>query len=71
MTRNIGNYDRAARIAVAAAALVVGGVLGFGSAAGIVLVVVAAIMLATGAAGFCPLYLPIHLSTCRRHPARS
>lgn len=71
MTRNIGNQDRAARIAVAAAALIVSGVLGFASGAGIALSVAAAILLLTGGLGFCPLYLPIHLSTCRRHPARS
>jgi hypothetical protein len=71
MTRNLGNLDRLARIVVAAAALIAGALLGFGSAIGIVLIAVAGVMLLTGGSARCPLYLPAHLSSCRRHPAGS
>jgi hypothetical protein len=71
MPQNMGTTDRLARLVIAAAA--VGGSLGVGdaSAAGIVLLVVAAIMALTSAAGFCPLYVPIRLSTRRHGIARA
>jgi hypothetical protein len=57
MTRNMSTIDRGLRVfLVAPAAIVVALVAGAGSAAGIVLFALAAVMLATSAAGFCPLY---------------
>jgi hypothetical protein len=68
MAQNMGTTDRAVRVTVAVAASLVAGGAGFGTAAGIVLLAIAAVLLVTGASGFCPLYLPFHLST-RRHGA--
>ena len=42
--------------------------VGAGSVAGIVLFVVAAIMLATSAIGFCPLYALLHIDSRGRKP---
>jgi hypothetical protein len=66
MPRNVGLTDRRGRLIVAAAALLVALWAGAGSVAGIVLLVVAAVMLATSFSGSCPLYLPFRVSTCRR-----
>jgi hypothetical protein len=54
MSRNMSTLDRSLRsFLVAPAAIVIAFVVGAGSAGGIVL---AAVMLATSAVGFCPLY---------------
>jgi hypothetical protein len=71
MAQNMGTTDRAARVVVAVAAALVAGWAGFGTAAGIVLLAVAAVLLVTGASGFCPLYVPFHLSTRRHGAART
>jgi hypothetical protein len=69
MSRNMSNLDRALRgFVVAPIAIVVAVVVGAGSIGGIVLFVLAAIMLATGAVGFCPLYALFRLDTRRRRP---
>jgi hypothetical protein len=61
--------DRALRaFLVAPAAIVVAFVVGAGSIAGILLFALAAIMLATSAVGFCPLYKLLHLNTRGRTP---
>lgn len=57
MSTNMSNRDRAVRsFLVAPAAIVAAVLVGAGSGVGIVLFAVAAIMLATSAVGFCPLY---------------
>jgi hypothetical protein len=69
MNRNMNNLDRALRsflIAPAAVAVVLA--VGGGSIAGLVLLVVAAMMLATSAIGFCPLYTLLRLNTRGRTP---
>ncbi len=72
MPQNMGTTDRTVRLVIGAAALLVGGFgTGFVNPAGIVLLVVAALMLATGAAGFCPLYVPFRLRTRRGGIARA
>lgn len=71
MPQNMGTTDRFARLVIGAAALLGGLGVGVASAAGIVLLVVAAIMLVTSAVGFCPLYVPFRLSTRRRGFARA
>jgi hypothetical protein len=63
MTPNMGTVDRSLRaFVVAPAAILVALLLGAGTIAGIVLFVVAAVMLLTGATGFCPTYAVIGIS---------
>jgi hypothetical protein len=73
MSINMGSIDRALRaFIVAPAAIVVALVVGAGSVVGIVLLVVAAIALATAAIGFCPLYRVFRLDTrSLRRPIRA
>jgi len=62
MSRNMSTLDRELRsFLVAPAAIVIAFVVGAGSAGGIVLFALAAVMLATSAVGFCPLYRLLHL----------
>jgi len=64
MSRNMNNTDRALRtFLVAPAAIVVAFFVGAGSIAGIVLFALAAIMFATSAIGFCPLYKLLQIDT--------
>lgn len=66
MTRNMGPLDRGLRaFVVAPVAIVVALLVGAGTIAGVVLFVVAAVMLVTGATGYCPTYTVIGIST---HP---
>jgi hypothetical protein len=65
MRTNESTLDRGIRVAVAVVAAVLAFVVGAGSVGGIVLFVVAAIMLVTAAAGFCPLYRLFGISTCK------
>lgn len=62
----MGNVDRVVRVILAAvlAGLYFGGVVT--GTLGIVLVVLGGVFLATAAMGFCPLYLPFGLSTCKK-----
>lgn len=67
MERNMGRTDRLLRAALIAPVLVVAAfVIGGATAAGIVLIVLAAVMLATGATGSCPLYRLFGIRTGRR-----
>ena len=69
MSRNMSNLDRALRsFLVAPAAIVIALVVGAGSIGGIVLFAFAAVMLATGAVGFCLLYALFRLDTRGRKP---
>jgi Protein of unknown function (DUF2892) len=69
MTKNMGTIDRLARaFLIAPAATIAALALGAGSIAGVVLLVVAAIMVATAAAGFCPLYALFGIDTRGRRP---
>lgn len=62
MSKNMNILDRRLRALLAAPVAVVLGVLiGPGSLGAIVLYAVAAIMLGTSAAGYCPLYSLLHL----------
>jgi hypothetical protein len=62
MRHNMNTLDRLLRtLLVAPAAVVIGILIGPGSAGAIVLYAVAAIMLATSAVGYCPLYSLLHL----------
>jgi Protein of unknown function (DUF2892) len=64
MNRNMGTLDRGVRVfLVAPAAIIAAFILGAGTVFGIVLFVVAGIMLATSATGYCPTYTLIGIST--------
>jgi len=71
MSVNIGILDRRARgFVIAPLALIVALLLGAGTVAGIVLLVVAGIMAVTAATGVCPIYALLHLdSRGHRSPA--
>ena len=57
MPKNMSTLDRRLRaFLVAPLAIVIALLVGIGSVAGILLVIIAGIMLATSAVGFCPLY---------------
>ena len=68
MSSNMSNLDRGVRALVALAALGVAVAIGAGSVAGIVLLVVAAVMAATSAVGFCPLYRLIRFDSRGHRP---
>jgi hypothetical protein len=69
MSRNMSNLDRGLRsFVIAPVAIVIAVLVGAGSIGGLVLFALAAIMLATSAVGFCPLYALFHLDTRGRTP---
>ena len=69
MSRNMSNLDRGLRsFVIAPVAIVLAVLFAAGSIGGIVLFALAAIMLATSAVGFCPLYTLFHLDTRGRTP---
>lgn len=66
MNKNMGLADRAIRILIAvllAVLIFAGQIVGVTA---IVLGIVAAVLLLTGAIGFCPLYVPLKRSTLRK-----
>lgn len=65
MKKNMGSADRIIRVvlALAFAGLYFGNVVT--GILGIVLLVISAVFLLTSLAGFCPLYAPFGLSTCK------
>jgi hypothetical protein len=68
MSTNMSTLDRGFRLVVAAAAVGAAFALGAGTAGGIVLFVVAGILAATSAVGFCPLYALVGFDTRGRTP---
>lgn len=68
MQKNMSITDRRIRgFVVAPVALVVAIGLGLGTVAGILLLVVAAVMAATSVAGFCPLYALVRRAQPTHH----
>lgn len=67
MTQNIGPLDQGIRVVAAFGLALLALSLGFGTAIGIVLLVVAGVLAVTAATGFCPLYVPFGISTRRPH----
>ena len=65
---NMSNLDRAIRASIAVVALIVAIVIGVGSTAGIVLLLVTALRAVTAAVGFCPLYALFHFDSHGRRP---
>jgi hypothetical protein len=69
MSKNMNILDRRVRaLFVAPAAVVIGILVGPAAVGSIFLYAVAAIMLATSAVGYCPLYSMLHLSGRAREP---
>jgi hypothetical protein len=68
MNANVGSPDKIARIVAGVVAAVVAFMVGAGSALGLVLLLVAAVLIVTAVTGFCPLYRVFGVSTCKvRH----
>ena len=63
MTVNEGTADRALRLVVTVAAVLLAWWAGFGSVAGIILLVVAGIAVVTATVGYCPTYELFRFST--------
>jgi hypothetical protein len=66
MTKNMGTIDRAIRVILAIAVIFLyqaGSITGI---AAIILGIIAAIFIITSIAGYCPLYVPLKIST-RKH----
>ena len=68
MKKNESTIDRVIRLVLAVVAAIVAIAVGSGSVGGIILWVVAAILAVTAATGFCLLYLPFGISTCKTTP---
>jgi DUF2892 family protein len=69
MSTNMSSLDRGLRsFLIAPAAIVIAILFGAGSIGGVLLFVVAGVMLATSAIGFCPLYALLHFDTRGRRP---
>ena len=69
MPKNMSTFDRRLRaFLVAPLAIVIAFIIGIGSVAGALLLVVAAIMIATSAVGFCPLYALLHFDSRGHRP---
>ena len=68
MSTNMSTLDRGLRVLVAVAAVAVAVAAGAGSIGGIVLFVVAGVLLATSAVGFCPLYRLFRIDSHGRAP---
>jgi len=67
MKHNMGIIDRIIRaFVIAPVGVLVAAGTGYGTVAGIVALIVAGIMLATAAVGFCPLYALFGFDTSRR-----
>jgi hypothetical protein len=71
MTTNVHDLDRLARAVVAAALLLAWAIGWLSGTVAIVLAVVAVVLLATAAIGFCPLYRLLGIGTAPRAAARS
>ncbi len=65
MKKNMGNADRAIRLAAAIASGVLYALNVISGTVAIVLGVVAVAFFATSLIGWCPMYLPFGLSTCK------
>lgn len=65
MKKNMGNADRIIRLVAAIAVGVLFGLNVISGTVAIVLGVVAVAFLATSLIGWCPMYLPFGLSTCK------
>jgi len=70
VSRNHGTVAREVRPELIAPLLIAPGIpAGAETVVGIVLLILAAVMVATAAVGYCPMYAAIHASTCRMRRA--
>lgn len=65
MTANMGGADRLIRVVLAIVVVVLYLAGKISGIAAIILGIIALVFLLTGAAGFCPLYVPLKISTKR------
>lgn len=65
MKKNVGNLDKTLRLIVSAVIAVLYYMNIITGTLGIVLLVLAGVFLLTSLIGFCPLYAPFGLSTCK------
>ncbi|HOU14315.1 MAG TPA: DUF2892 domain-containing protein [Anaerolineae bacterium] len=63
MKKNMGTVDRIVRVVIAAIIAILYFTNAISGALAIILGIVALIFLATSAVGFCPLYVPLKIST--------
>ena len=66
MKCNVGTLDRIIRAILGIILLVLPFLVALGAAIKWLLIIVGIILLFTAAVGFCPLYLPFGINTCRR-----
>lgn len=64
MTCNVGGIERPIRIGAGLLAIGAGLFAGLSSTVGITFLVIGAILLLTGAVGFCPLFTVLGINTC-------
>ncbi|MGC8803732.1 MAG: YgaP family membrane protein [Bacteroidales bacterium] len=71
MKTNVGQTDRIVRILLAfiLAALYFTGTLT--GTIGIIAIILALVLVITGLVGFCPLYLPCRINTCKKEQSNS
>lgn len=65
MKTNMGNADRIIRAIVALAAVTLYATGLVTGVMGVILLVLAVVFFGTSLWGFCPLYAPLHISTCK------
>ncbi len=63
MKGNVGAVDRGVRVVLAALAWWLAASVGYATVGGVIVLVVAGILVATAAAGYCPLYALLSVST--------
>ncbi len=66
MKRNVGNTDKLIRYVVALAILSLYYFRLVDGVAGLIVIAVAFVFAITGLLGFCPVYLPFGINTCKR-----
>lgn len=66
MKKNMGTTDRTIRILVAVSVIILYFTNVISGTIGIVLLALSAVFIVTGILGFCPLYIPLSLSTRRQ-----
>lgn len=71
MKKNMGAADRIIRIIVAIVLAILFFTHTVTGTAGIVIIIIAAVFLATAFVGFCPLYTIFGIKTCKVHPSEN
>jgi Inner membrane protein YgaP-like, transmembrane domain len=65
MKNNMGTSDKAIRVLIAAVIAILYFTDVIGDTLGLVLLILAGVFVLTSLIGFCPLYLPFGISTCK------